>query len=221
MAASAATEHCATTAARLPLGYNPRHRRKEMPVSELDVVPPPGGKANDRRTTRQRLVLYATGGVIATLALVALGIYAWNFVTVGRLRAGFEAERARSSTAQKQALTGQARALLRLSARPLAWSVRGELLRGNLGQIDDYFREFVRERGVSSLLLVDKDGRIALATNRKLETQPADSVLSKALLESPDVAFEEAGTALRMAVPVMGFDRRLGTLVVDYDTTAP
>jgi hypothetical protein len=170
---------------------------------------------------RRRLALYATGGAVGALALVAIGTYAWNVVTVGRLQARFAAERAQASSAQQQALQGQARELLRLTARPLAWSVRAELLRGNLGQIDDYFRELVRERGVSALLLVDKDGRIALATNRKLETQPAASVVSKALLEAPDFAVEESATTLRMAVPVMSFDRRIGTLVVDYEKNAP
>ncbi len=130
------------------------------------------------------------------------------------------AERAAADSTRRQAMSGQARDLLRLSARPLAWSVRAEMLRGNLGQVDDYFRELVRERPVSSLMLVDKDGRVALATNRKLETQPAEPLVSKALLESADVAVEESGTTLRMAVPVMGFDRRLGTLVVDYDLQA-
>jgi hypothetical protein len=194
-----------------------------------DVASPDAGRpgpaldrpAASRFPTRQRLLLYVGGGLVAALALLALGIYAWNLVTVGRLQARYEAERAQSSSARKQALSGQARELLRLSARPLAWSIRAELLRGNLGQVDDYFREFVRERGVTSLLLVDKDGRVALATNRKLETQSAASLVSKTLLETADIAVEESGTTLRMAVPVMGFDRRLGTLVIDYDTQAP
>jgi hypothetical protein len=194
-----------------------------------DVASPDAGRpapvldtpAANRSLTRQQLLLYVGGGLVAALVMLALGIYAWNLVTVGRLQARYDAERAQSSSAQKQALSGQARELLRLSARPLAWSIRAELLRGNLAQVDDYFREYVRERGVTSLMLVDKDGRIALATNRKLETQPAASVIAKPLLEAPEVAVEESGTTLRMAVPVMGFDRRLGTLVVDYDTQGP
>lgn len=201
----------------------------EQPPAPLHGLEGGGGTADDgagasgppRPLSRQRLILYVGGGLIAALALLAVAIYAWNLVTVGRLRDRFEAERAQSSSAQKQALTGQARELLRLSARPLAWSVRAELLRGNLSQIDDYFREFVRERGVTSLLLVDKDGRIALATNRKLETQPAASFVARPLLDASEVVVEESGATMRMAVPVMGFDRRLGTLVIDYDTSAP
>jgi hypothetical protein len=164
--------------------------------------------------------MYLTGSVIALLVLAALSVYVWKTIAVRGLEARLAAARVESSSAQRQALTTQARDLLRLTARPLAWSVRAEMLRGNLGQVDDYFRELVHERGVSSLILVDKDGRIALATNRKLEMQPAASVISKALLEAPEVASEESGSSLRLAVPVMAFDRRIGTLVVDYDLQA-
>jgi hypothetical protein len=175
------------------------------------------GTSAPTRPTRRRLAIYLTGTIIALLVLAALAVYVWKTIAVRGLEARFAAERIESSSAQRQALTTQARDLLRLTARPLAWSVRAEMLRGNLGQVDDYFRELVHERGVASLILVDKDGRIALATNRKLETQPATSVISKTLLEAPDVASEESGSSLRLAVPVMAFDRRIGTLVVDYD----
>jgi hypothetical protein len=167
---------------------------------------------------RRRWRLYLAGTVVVVLALVVGAVYVWKTVAVRRLEARLSAERSASTSAQHQALTTQARDLLRLTARPLAWAVRAEMLRNNLGQVDDYFREFVRERGVAALILVDKDGRIALATNRKLETQSAEAFVAKSLLDSSDVAVEEAGTTLRLVVPIMGFDRRLGTLVVDYDT---
>jgi Arc/MetJ family transcription regulator len=165
-----------------------------------------------------RGLLLAAGGAVALLALLLVGAYVWKVVAVRALEARLLSERGESSEAKRQALSVQARDLLRLTARPLAWAVRAEMLRGNLDAVDDYFREFVRERGVTSLLLVGKDGRIALATNRKLETQPAETVVSKALLEASDVTSEESGTSFRLAVPIMGLDSRLGLLVVDYDT---
>jgi hypothetical protein len=169
---------------------------------------------------RSRLTLYLVGALIALLVLLAAAVYVWKTIAVRGLEERLAAERSASSSAQREALAMQARDLLRLTVRPLAWAVRAEMLRGNLGQVDDYFREYVRERGVSSLMLVGKDGRVALATNRKLETQAAEALVSRALLDAGDVAIEESGTSLRMAVPVMGFDSRLGTLVVDFDTHA-
>jgi hypothetical protein len=165
-----------------------------------------------------RLPLYLLGAVVVVLGLSVVAVYVWKAVAVRGLEERLAAERSALSSAQREALTVQARDLLRLTARPLAWAVRAEMLRGNLGQVDDYFREFVRERGVTSLMLVGKDGRIALATNRKLETQAADGLVSRELLAAADVAVAESGTSMRMVVPVMGFDSRLGTLVIDFDT---
>lgn len=192
-----------------------------IPPNAEQTGPSAGAAAVSGPTWRRRRpVIYVTGAVVALLVLLALALYAWKTVAVRGLEARLAQQRSESSSARRQALDAQARELLRLTARPLAWSVRAEMLRGNLGQVDDYFRELVRERGVASIMLVDDKGRIALATNRKLETQPATSLVSKALLEAPDVASEEAGAQLRLAVPVMAFDRRLGTLIVDYDLRA-
>jgi hypothetical protein len=173
-----------------------------------------------RRKIEARTVFYLAGGVITVLLLLVGGTYAWKVWVVRGLERRFAAEQNQLATTQRQALNVQARDMLRIAARPLAWAVRAELLRGNVGQVDDYFREFVRERGVNSVLLVGPDGKILLATNRKLETQAADAFVSKTVLETPDVTIEEAGGLLRLGVPVMGFDRRLGLLVIDYDPGA-
>ena len=192
----------------------------EIPASTTPPSGPDRIEAVLHRRIDARTVLYLTGGIITVLLLVVGGTYAWKEWVVRGLERRLAAERNQISTTQRQALDVQARDLLRLAARPLAWAVRAELLRGNVGQVDDYFREFVRERGVNSLLLVGPDGKILLATNRKLETQAADASVSKSLLEAPDVTLEEAGGLLRLGVPVMGFDRRLGLLVIDYDPAA-
>ena len=165
-------------------------------------------------------LLYLSGGAFLVVLLLLGGAYGYRVWEMRGLEQRFALERSQVSTAQRRALDVQARDLLRLAARPLAWAVRAELLRGNLGQVDDYFREFVRERGVNSVLLVAPDGKILLATNRKLETQAADTLVPKAILDAPDVSLETAGGLLRLGVPVMGFDRRLGLLVIDYDPAA-
>jgi len=190
------------------------------PATPASSAPASATPVSEPARPRRRRAVYVTAAVVALLVLAALSVYVWKTIAVRGLEARLAAERVQSSSARRQALDAQARELLRLTARPLAWSVRAEMLRGNLGQVDDYFRELVRERGVSSIILVDEKGKIALATNRKLETQPAASVISKALLEAPEVASEESGSSLRLAVPVMAFDRRIGTLVIDYDLQA-
>jgi hypothetical protein len=214
--ATAGTPSAAEAAPLAPAGGDQQDSLEPAGASAAASAAPEGEPPRPRKRT----LVYLTGAVVALLILATLSVYVWKRIAVRGLEARLAQERSASSSAQRLALDAQARELLRLTARPLAWSVRAELLRGNLGQVDDYFRELVRERGVAAIMLVDEKGRIALATNRKLETQPAESLVKPALLGASDVVSEESGSSLRLAVPVMAFDRRLGTLIVDYDLAA-
>ena len=95
--------------------------------------------------------------------------------------------------------------------------VRAEVLKDNLQQVDDYFRQFIRERGVQSIVYVDKAGRVAVATDRKLEGQAASGFVAAGLLDATEPTFEETPPSLRLAIPVMGFDARVGVLILDYN----
>ena len=128
-----------------------------------------------------------------------------------------EFQRTEMAAQQQEALDAQARNMLRLTAPPLAWAVRAEMMRENLSQVDDYFREFVREEGVQSIFLIDKENKVVLATNRKLETQPADQVVSHSIQDAESVLIEKSDATLRMGVPIMSFNEKMGILVVDYE----
>jgi hypothetical protein len=128
-----------------------------------------------------------------------------------------EFQRTEMAAQQQEALDAQSRDMLHLTAPPLAWAVRGEMMRENLSQVDDYFREFVREEGVLSIFLIDKENKVVLATNRKLETQPADQVVSQAIQDAESVLIEKLDSTLRMGVPIMSFNEKIGVLVLDYE----
>jgi hypothetical protein len=44
----------------------------------------------------------------------------------------------------------------------------------------------------------------------------ADGQVSKAVLDATDVVIEAPGDVLRLAVPIMSYNERLGVLIVDY-----
>jgi hypothetical protein len=163
-----------------------------------------------------RPLLYASAGIFVALILLVLGMYVWKTMAVRDAEQRMEAQRAELTTARRQALESQARGMLRLTGRPLAWAVRAEMLRNNLEQVDDYFNDFVREPGIVGVILIGKEGKVLLATNRKLVGQPAQDVVSKAVLEATGVTVEESEGVQRLAVPVMSFNERLAVLAVDY-----
>jgi hypothetical protein len=191
----------------------------DTPTPTLVTTPPPKPGPKDPppfQLSVPRRVLYLVGGLVTALVLLPLGVYVWRALTVRALEHRMDAQKTEMSEARRQALKLQARDMLRLSARPYAWAIRSEMLKGNLNQIDDYLRQFVREPGVRSLVLIGKDGKVLLASDRKLETQSADALASKAIRTATEVVIEEPGDFIRMGVPIMGFDERMAILVVDY-----
>lgn len=189
---------------------------EEPPAASDKPEPKEAKEAKSLQVLVPRWALYAAGAIVLLLILLPLGVYVWRALTVRSMANRLEAQQAEMAGARREALKLQARDMLRLAARPLGWAVRTEMLRSNLSQVDDYIRQFVREPGVRSLILVGKDGRILLASDRKLETQSAAPLVSKAIREAMDVVVEESGDSTRIGVPIMGFDDRLGVLVVDY-----
>jgi hypothetical protein len=177
---------------------------------------PPAKDAPPFQLVVPRRLLYAAGGLVAVLVLLPLGVYVWRALSMRSLEHRMDAQKSELLESRQQALKLQARDMLRLSARPYAWAVRAEMLKGNLDQVDAYIRQFVREPGVRSVVLVGKDGKVLLASDRKLETQSAEALASPAIRTATEVVIEEPGEFIRMGVPIMGFDERMAVLVIDY-----
>jgi len=118
--------------------------------------------------------------------------------------------------AGQAALKAQGGELLTLSALPLSWAVRTELLARDFREVGNYFRQFVLEPKVRRVVLVTPDGKVRISSDQKLEGKDAAAVLPGVPLdvEAPQV-MKLQGEVL-VLVPVMGLNSRLGLVVVSY-----
>ena len=177
------------------------------------------GQPNPPASSRflKRLVRY----VIFLLVLLVLGMYLWKIFAVRSAETKLEVERSIMMEAQRQALDEQAKKMLRLAALPLAWAVRTEMMNNNLGQVDEYFRDLIRNPGVLLVALIGKEDKVVLATDRKLETQASDSLFSKNIRNADEIVIEDSESVLRLGVPIMGLNEKLGVLVMDFRRDSP
>jgi hypothetical protein len=177
------------------------------------------GQPNPPASSRflKRLVRY----VIFLLVLLVLGMYLWKIFAVRSVETKLEVERSIMMEAQRQALDEQAKKMLRLAALPLAWAVRTEMMNNNLGQVDEYFRDLIRNPGVLLVALIGKEDKVVLATDRKLETQASDSLFSKNIRNADEIVIEDSESVLRLGVPIMGLNEKLGVLVMDFRRDSP
>ena len=161
--------------------------------------------------------------VVIVLLVIALGvIYVWKELAVRGIEGRYEERHARLTEQTRGALVDQTREMLMLSALPLSWSVRAEMIKENYHQIDDYLQRFVKEPHVNRVVLVNHEGTVQIATDKKLEGQAAGSVFPSGVLEvsQAKVIEPEGGGEFLAAVPILSYDARLGTLVVAYSTAS-
>ena len=181
----------------------------------------------------------AASGVLSTLTTVKLPLwvslallilwaisFGWQSLAQKRLGTRLAEDRT-AMTAQadndRQALLGQLRtraaeaseASLREFGMALAWAVRGELIRNNFDQVDQFFTEIVKLPGTERALLAGADGKVAVTTDRRHLGVEASTLVPPEALALPQVTVRsEADGTVLLVVPVMGLNDRLGTVFV-------
>lgn len=174
------------------------------------------------RLTQQRIPLWV-GLALLLLWLVTLG---WQRAALYRAETRLAQEREMMTAqfeADRSALLGEMRGrvgaesdeALRQFGLALAWAVRGEMIRNNLDQIDQFFSEIVRLPNTERVLLADSSGRVRVSTDRRhLGADAATLVAPDALLLPQVTVRSEADGTRLLVIPVMGLNARLGTVIL-------
>lgn len=106
--------------------------------------------------------------------------------------------------------------MLKLVTKPFVWSIRSEMIRGNMDLVNDYTKEMVREKNFQFINIIAPDGLIINSTDKKLEGQMAGTMFEESLLTTDSVMVVNKDGMLTIAAPVMGYDKKLGTLIMNY-----
>ncbi len=154
--------------------------------------------------------------IIGGLALALVALAVAHLVEINQVRDAAANERAALVQSATQTLADETSSLLRLSALPLAWALRSALLKDDFASADAYVQRMVQEKHVTGIALVTADGKVRLAGSRKLEGHPAVEAFPGVVLNESAPAVSAADRDLRVVVPIMGIDRRLGTLIFGY-----
>jgi hypothetical protein len=134
---------------------------------------------------------------------------------------GKSAKKAVIEVATAQLLENNRQSLMLLS-KPLVWSIRSEMLRGNLEQVNLLVSNLVKEKNFKYIHLIGPDGNVLLSTNKTLEGKPLNIEKAKAVIASDTTTLiNEAENVMVVVAPVMGYDSRLATLVFGYQTGMP
>lgn len=190
---------------------------------------PPQSRQWLARLQETRLPLWA--GLL--LLILLLAVFAWQRVALNRAEARlagertamaqkFEADRASLVSQVRERTAAQSDASRRRFALALSWAVRGELIRNNLDQVDQYFAELVKQPGHNLVLLAAPDGKVLVSTDRKHLGADAAGVVPAEALGQAEIALRaEADGAKLLSIPVMGLNARVGTVLLRYKEADP
>lgn len=162
------------------------------------------------------------GGVFLAIIIV---IFTWKQIAVGKV----ESDMAKKLESERTLITQQAREYADKQyskeeerfGQVLSWAVRGELLRKNLDQIDQYLNEIVKMKGTDRVVLIGEDGQLLVSTDKRLEDTKGVELYSKEILNSQKITLRSdvAGKKI-LVIPVMGLNKRDATLVISYNQPA-
>lgn len=96
-----------------------------------------------------------------------------------------------------------------LLSKSVVWSVRNEWMRGNEEQLQILLRDLVQDTPLTEICVLNPTGEVLLSTK-------AGAIGSKPSLptvEETELIRDDSGS-LKVVAPVMGYDVRLGTLVL-------
>ncbi len=181
---------------------------------EYRGTPQTSGSQKESKQSATKKKYLITIGVALILLLI---IWTWKSIEISQVR--------KTAQKEKQSLTQQATAKivathkehLILLAKPFVWAVRTELMAGNRNQVNLYLNDMVKERNFQLIAVADNKGTIISSTNKKDEGKAFSTIAGTASLSSNNTSIEDQNDSiLVMTSPVMGFNTRLGTLLIKY-----
>jgi len=161
--------------------------------------------------------------IVIVIALVLLsGLWIWKALELGRVRS--ENEMAGKLLKRKVSLQmdSSLKSQLLLLSKPLVWAIRDKMISGNRQDINIYMNQMVRERNFEEISIVDQRNVIMLSTDKKEEGKSYSTFYNNSFLKSDSTKmYHQRGRTLVVTTPILGLDKRLGTLSIRYNMPIP
>jgi hypothetical protein len=169
--------------------------------------------------TNKKLLL-----TIGIAAVLLIGLWIWKAVQINTLKDevnnlkvnAVKTQKSLKAQAQQQFVQAQEEQL-KLLAKPYVWAVRAELLRGNINQVNLFANDMIKQKNFQRVAIANNKGIIISSTNKKDEGRNFSTIGPDAALSRETTNVVNASDSiLVMTSPIMGFNSRLGTLLITY-----
>jgi len=170
-------------------------------------------KSDQRPQTATKSILIS---ILVALILLA-GIWIWKNLEVQRVKNEAIAEIVSLKKQSKNQMIQSHQEHLKLLVKPFVWAVRTEMIQGNMSQVNLFVADMVKEKNVQKIAISNSKGMIISSTNKKDEGKNFSSIGTSRLLTTNNTTIEnQRDSVLIITSPIMGFNNRLGTLLIKY-----
>ena len=157
--------------------------------------------------------------VIGLFLLSNLGIYGYQKIQIRGLKADYDSFLEKQATLARANATQHNERFAKALIQPLAWGIRGEMMRGNKELVDVFLQSVVQETDVDMVAVVDMTGMVYLCTNKKFENKPVVEVLPTLPKDVIRIGVQTASPERVVATaPIMGDVQQLGVLYFEAST---
>ena len=162
----------------------------------------------EKETSKEKMSRYFKNGLLLILALSLLVLWFWKNNQITTLK----------SDANTLMTQNKTEGLEQLS-KAYIWAIRKELMANNIEQINLYAIDMVKEKGFQSIITCNNKGIVISATNKKQEGKLFPSFGKSDYLQLQETKVESINdSTLVVASPIMGFNSKLGTLIIEYQS---
>lgn len=164
----------------------------------------------------------------AKYAIILVGVivvvFAWKMIAVSKV----ESDMTKKLELERVLITQQAREYADQQyikeeerfGQVLSWAVRGELIRNNIDQIDQYLSELVRMKDTERVVLIADDGQLLVSTDKRLEETKGAEIYPKEIINLQKISVKSDIDGKKiLVVPIMGLNKKIATVVVSYKQT--
>lgn len=154
--------------------------------------------------------------VLSIFGLLVI-LFLWKTIQYNRLEKRMTREKEQIINQSLAFTTNQEKTFLLLFSKPFSWAVRTQMLRNNLDEVNDYFNQLIKEDRFEQISLIDNEGVIEVCTNKKIEGESAEAFFGGFSYDAFSTELQNVGgDTILISTPVLGYDKRLGTIVIHY-----
>jgi len=178
------------------------------------------GKDPERKTntpnvkSKARLTSFIKKNLLSVvLALLLIVVAIWFLIKVSVDAKRFENEKTQLITLYETQMDSLQVKHIEFASTVFSWSVRSELMRNNVENLNQLLTVFVKESGADLVQLVNPENKlILLSSDKKFEGTTYDQNLDFEIENT--VVLEQDGKVI-IVTPVMGFNSTIGILIVE------